>query len=221
MAGSIGPVADVPVVDVVVPVKHLDRAKSRLRGASPRHRDLVLAVVRDTVTAALAAAGVRAVLVVCEDQRVVDGLAGTGAECVDERGLPGLNAALRHGARLLRSRDAGSAIAALQADLPALVPAELDGALAEAAGRRAYVPDHVGTGTVLLVSAPGGPLAPRFGPGSAAAHAGSAVAVGTGLASLRQDVDTPADLADAALLGLGPHTRDLLLSREFTTPFDA
>ena len=180
------------VTDVVIPVKHLDRAKSRLRGAHPDHRALVLA-----------APGVRAVLVVCEDERVVAGLAGTGAECRDERGLPGLNAALRFGARVLRSRDPGSAVAALQADLPALAPADLGAALSEAAGRRAYVPDHTWTGTVLLGGAPGQRLDPRFGPGSAGRHAASAVAVGTGLASLRRDVDTATDLAAAADLGLG------------------
>ncbi|MFC7616995.1 2-phospho-L-lactate guanylyltransferase [Actinokineospora soli] len=166
----------------MIPVKHLDRAKSRLRGAHPDHRALVLAVVRDTVAAAVAAPGVRTVLVVCEDERVVTGLAGTGAECVDERGLPGLNATLRFGAGVLRARDRATAVAALQADLPALTPAALGAAITEAAGRRAYVPDHEGTGTVLLLSAPGGPLAPRFGPGSAGRHAESAVAVGLDLA---------------------------------------
>ena len=197
------------MVDVVIPVKHLDRAKTRLRGAHADHRALVLAVVRDTVTAAVAAPGVRSVLVVCEDERVVAGLAGTGAECVDERGLPGLNAALRYGARVLRDRDRGCVVAALQADLPALTPAGLGAAISEAAGRRAYVPDHDGTGTVLLLSAPGEPLAPRFGAGSAGRHAESAVAVGLGIAGLRRDVDTPADLAEARLIGLGPNTAAL------------
>lgn len=197
------------VIDVVIPVKHLDRAKSRLRGAHPDHRALVLAVVRDTVTAAVAAPGVRSVLVVCEDERVVAGLGGTGADCVDERGLPGLNAALRFGARVLRGRDPGAAVAALQADLPALVPADLGAAIAEAGGRRAYVPDHSGRGTVLLISAPGGRLDPRFGQDSAARHAESAVAVGWGLASLRHDVDTPGDLVEAARLGLGGRTAAL------------
>ncbi|GGS51992.1 MULTISPECIES: 2-phospho-L-lactate guanylyltransferase [Actinokineospora] len=197
------------MVDIVIPVKHLDRAKSRLRGAHPDHRALVLAVVRDTVTAAVAASAVRTVLVVCEDERVVEGLAGTGAECVDERGLPGLNATLRFGARLLRERDPDSVVAALQADLPALRPGDLDAAIAEAAGRRAFVPDHEGTGTVLLLSAPGGPLMPRFGVGSAARHAETAVAVGVHLAALRHDVDTPADLAAAAALGVGRHTAAL------------
>ncbi|MDQ3404730.1 MAG: 2-phospho-L-lactate guanylyltransferase, partial [Actinomycetota bacterium] len=96
-------------VDLVVPVKALDRAKSRLRGAVPggvaEHRELVLAVVLDTVEAALTASGVRRLLVVCEDRRVADALRGSGAECVDERGLAGLNAALRFGADTLRAGD--------------------------------------------------------------------------------------------------------------------
>lgn len=214
------------VVDLVVPVKHLDRAKSRLRGAvaggAARHRELVMAVVVDTVAAALAAPGVRSLLVVCEDERVVEGLRGTGAECLDRPGLPGLNAALRFGARVLRARDPGSTVGALQADLPALRPAELGRALVAAGGRGAFVPDHEGTGTTLLLSAPGAELDPRFGPGSAAAHGASAAAVGADLPSLRRDVDTPRDLASARALGLGPRTERVLAGNaEFTVLFDA
>ncbi|SDC63148.1 2-phospho-L-lactate guanylyltransferase [Actinokineospora iranica] len=197
-------------MDLVVPVKHLDRAKSRLRGAvggGPAcHRDLVLAVVLDTVAAALAAPGVRRLLVVCEDERVAGALAPTAAECVDERGLAGLNAALRFGAATLRARDPRSVVGALQADLPALTPAALAAAVAEADGRRAFVADRPGTGTTLLLSAPGGPLAPRFGLGSANAHAHSAIRVGDDLPRLRCDVDTPEDLAHARSLGVGANT---------------
>ena len=61
-------------VDLIVPVKRLDRAKSRLRGAlserTDEHVALVLALLLDTVTAATQAPGVRRVLVVCEDARV-------------------------------------------------------------------------------------------------------------------------------------------------------
>ncbi|WP_245614475.1 2-phospho-L-lactate guanylyltransferase [Actinokineospora inagensis] len=203
----------IDLVDLVVPVKNLDRAKSRLRGAVPggqaAHRELVLAVVLDTVCAALAADGVRRLLVVCEDARVVAALAGTGAECVDERGLPGLNAALDFGAALLRAADPRVVVGAMQADLPALAPDQVTAALAEADGRRAFVADRPGTGTTLLLGAPGGPLDPRFGPGSAAAHAESAVRVGDRLDRLRCDVDTPGDLGVAAGLGLGPRTTRL------------
>lgn len=194
-------------MDLVVPIKNLDRAKSRLRGAVPdeRHADLVLALLMDTVTAAASTPGVRRVLVVCEDKRVPDALAGTGVECVDERGLPGLNAALTFGAEYLRAP--GGTVGALQADLPALGPADLAGAIEEAAGRRAYCADRPGTGTTLLLAAPGEPLTPRFGPGSADAHAATgAVRVGAGLPALRCDVDTADDMAVAAGLGLGKFT---------------
>ncbi|MFL6123958.1 2-phospho-L-lactate guanylyltransferase [Actinophytocola sp.] len=202
-------------VDLVVPIKNLDRAKSRLRGAAPdaQHADLVLALLLDTVTAAARAGGVRRVLVVCEDKRVLDALAGTGVECVDERGLPGLNAALTFGAEYLHTPT--GTVGALQADLPALRPAELSEAIAEADGRRAYCADRPGTGTTLLLAAPGEPLDPRFGPGSADAHAASgAVRVGTALPALRCDVDTEDDLAVAAGLGLGKFTLPFASQRE-------
>ncbi|WP_424923957.1 2-phospho-L-lactate guanylyltransferase [Actinophytocola oryzae] len=194
-------------VDLVVPIKNLDRAKSRLRGAVPveQHADLVLALLLDTVTAALTSAGVRRVLVICEDKRVPDALAGTGVECLVERGLPGLNAALSFGAEHLRTP--GGTVGALQADLPALRPADLAGAIAEADGRRAFSADRPGTGTTLLLAHPGEALTPRFGPGSAQAHeATGARQVGAGLASLRCDVDTEDDLAVAEGLGLGKFT---------------
>jgi 2-phospho-L-lactate guanylyltransferase len=64
---------------------------------------------------------------------------------------------------------------------------------------------------VLLAAAVGGRLAPRFGPGSAAAHGHSgARRVEGDWPSLRHDVDTPADLAFAVSLGAGAHTTALL-----------
>ncbi|WP_414635513.1 2-phospho-L-lactate guanylyltransferase [Actinophytocola sp.] len=198
-------------MDLIVPVKRLDRAKSRLRGVLPGHVELVLALLADTVTAAGSTPGVRRVLVVCEDERVPPALRGTAAECVDERGLPGLNAALRFGADRLRAADPGGVVGALQADLPALRPADLAAALAEAAGRRMFCADRAGTGSTLLLSAPGGPLDPRFGAGSAAAHAESgALPVTAPVPSLRADVDTPDDLAMATDLGLGRRTSTLV-----------
>jgi 2-phospho-L-lactate guanylyltransferase len=209
-------------VDLVVPIKMLERAKTRLRGVVPAHEhaDLVLALLLDTVTAALAADAVRRVLVICEDERIPVALAGTGVECVDERGLPGLNAALAYGAELLR--EPSRVVGALQADLPALRPADLTAAVDEAAGRRAHCADRQNTGTTLLLTAPGEPLNPRFGPGSSAAHtATGAVRVGVSRASLRCDVDTEVDLVMAADLGLG--SRSSLLfdgTGKFTPPFD-
>ena len=109
-------------------------------------------------------------------------------------------------------------MAALVGDLPALRPAELDAALTAAAAHpAAFVADHLGTGTTLLTAGPATTLAPHFGPGSAAAHARGAVALSAG-PGLRTDVDTAADLARAAELGVGMRTArevpHLLLTRK-------
>ncbi|MEV4318356.1 2-phospho-L-lactate guanylyltransferase [Actinocrispum sp. NPDC049592] len=199
--------------DLVVPVKALADAKSRLRGAvaPDDHARLVLAVLLDTVTAAANADGVRRVLVVSSDPQVAATLAANGFESVPEGPVPGLNAAYRRGAAVLREADPAGRIGALQADLPALRADELAAALKSADGRRAFVADRQTTGTTLLLSTPGGPLDPRFGKGSALAHALSgAAALTDSWPSLRCDVDTPQDLRFARDLGLGLRTSALL-----------
>lgn len=204
-------------VDLVVPMKPPRAGKSRLRGAfdCPRddagHAELVLALASDTLAAAIAAPGVRRVLVVAADPGALASLRGLGVEITAEAGPSGLNAALRHGEALLRRDDPAAVVGALQADLPALRAGELGQALAEADGRRAFSADRHGSGTTLLLSAPGGELAPRFGTGSALAHAESgAVALAVAAPSLRSDVDTPEDLAHAGALGLGHFTAALV-----------
>ncbi|GAA3433104.1 2-phospho-L-lactate guanylyltransferase [Kutzneria kofuensis] len=196
-------------LDLVVPVKRLDRAKSRLVGAADggigdraAHADLVVALALDTITAAANADGVGDVVVVTSDAMLTAVLRTEGIRCVPEA-EPGLNEAYRHGASLL-----GRHVGALQADLPALRSADLSAAVATADGRRAFVADRQGTGTTLLIGAPGEPLDPRFGVGSAEAHrASGAIELTEDWPSLRCDVDTEADLAIAAGLGLGPRTR--------------
>ncbi|MEJ8278304.1 2-phospho-L-lactate guanylyltransferase [Pseudonocardia spirodelae] len=206
-------------VDLVVPVKPLPRAKTRLRGAADggvgeqaAHQHLALALARDTVAAALAAPSVRRVLVISSDPAVALEVGVLGADVATDPGRR-LNGALRHGAALLRARDPGAALGALQADLPALRPAELDDAVAAAAAlfdggaTRAFQPDAPGDGTTLLLAAPGHDLDPHFGRGSAARHAASgAVALPGGRPGLRRDVDTAADLAEAVALGVGEWT---------------
>jgi 2-phospho-L-lactate/phosphoenolpyruvate guanylyltransferase len=199
--------------DLVVPVKALPDAKSRLRGAvrPGEHTRLVLAVLLDTVTAAAESDGVRRVLVVSSDPTVASVLAAEGFECVPEGPSRGLNEALRHGAAILREADPTGQIGALQADLPALRPNELAAAIKTADGRRAFCADRQTTGTTLLLSAPGAPLDPRFGVGSARAHAASGAMVLTdSWPSLRCDVDTVEDLAVARDLGLGKRSSALL-----------
>jgi 2-phospho-L-lactate/phosphoenolpyruvate guanylyltransferase len=210
--GLSGRMVDVQT-DLVVPVKALPAAKSRLRGAvhPDDHARLVLAVLLDTVTAAAHADGVRRVLVVSSDPTVANVMAAEGFECVPEGPVQGLNAAFRHGAELLAASDPSAQIGALQADLPALRPSDLAAAVKTADGRRAFCADRQKTGTTLLLAAPGTPLNPQFGVGSAHAHALSGAIPLTGSRpSLRCDVDTADDLSVARELGLGVHTSALL-----------
>jgi 2-phospho-L-lactate/phosphoenolpyruvate guanylyltransferase len=202
-------------VDLLVPVKPLIRAKTRLRGTvewagSPDgHARLVLALARDTLAAATRVAEVRRVVAICSDEVVCAALAGDGVQTIPDEPAAGLNPALRYGAAVLRAADPTTTVVVLQADLPALRPAELDRAIRAglAAGGRAFCADRTGTGTTLLLAPPGQLLDPAFGPGSAAAHrANGAWQLAGDWPGLRCDVDTAADLAVAQELGLGRFT---------------
>jgi 2-phospho-L-lactate guanylyltransferase len=64
---------------------------------------------------------------------------------------------------------------------------------------------------VLLAAPAGVALEPRFGPGSAAAHAASGARPLSGdWPGLRHDVDTAPDLDTVLALGPGPYTGSLL-----------
>lgn len=195
---------------LVVPVKLLAQAKSRLIGlAGPRRAQLALAMAADTVQAALAAPPVAAVIVVTDDQAVGAELGRLGAVVIADGPAAGLNPALKFGAEYSDSRWPGRGRAAMAGDLPALRPGELAAALMAAAeAGEAFVPDAAGTGTTLYAAGPGVPFRPGFGPGSRDRHlaAGAAELDLPQLRGLRQDVDTPDDLQAAAVLGLGPAT---------------
>jgi 2-phospho-L-lactate/phosphoenolpyruvate guanylyltransferase len=199
---------------LVIPVKVLAQAKSRLTGLPRReHAELVLAMVADTVAAAVAAPQVGAVVVVTDDPAVRDEVAGIGALALPDEPAAGLNDALAFGARQARARWPERGVAALAADLPALRPAELGLALsAAAAAGRAFVPDADGTGTTLYAAVPGTSFEPLFGEGSRARHraAGLAELGLAGLQGLRRDVDTAAELLLAAHIGVGPRTAAVL-----------
>ncbi len=193
---------------LVVPVKRLALAKTRLRPYDDGVRlALALAMAEDVVVAARAAAGVVRVLAVCSDPDVEKALVRLGADVVADEPEDGLDAALRHGARVLRADDPRLSVAALAADLPALLSADLAAALQQVpADRCGVVADAPGTGTSLLAAPTGLDLAPAYGPGSFARHvAGGAVPL-TASTGLRRDVDTPEDLAAALRLGVGPRT---------------
>jgi 2-phospho-L-lactate/phosphoenolpyruvate guanylyltransferase len=200
---------------VVIPVKVLARAKSRLGIlAGARRPELALAMAADTVSVVLDCPEVAQVIVVTSDEAVRSVLSPFGVTVVGDE-PEGLNAALVHGASVALRRWPGTGIAALSADLPALRPAELERALRAAAalpggasGQAAFVADEQGVGTTLYAAREGVEFRPAFGGESRRRHAAAGVCelLLDGIPGLRRDVDTPADLRTAVALGTGPRT---------------
>ena len=187
---------------IVVPVKDTARGKSRITAAPAVRARLARSLAADTIEAAVAAAGVRAVLAVVDTatDTALATAAGAGALPVPTDG-PGLAAAVEAG---LTAAPEGAPVAVLLGDLPAARPSDIAEVLAAVRpGEAVFVADAAGTGTTL-VAARDRRLRPLFGPGSAQAHrrAGFRDLAATDEipAGLRHDVDTAADLAVVAAL---------------------
>ncbi|WP_155057668.1 2-phospho-L-lactate guanylyltransferase [Streptomyces blattellae] len=196
---------------LVIPLKPLAHAKSRLSdtAADGLRPGLALAFAQDTVAAALACPAVRDVAVVTGDALAGRELAALGAHIVADEPAGGLNAALTHAEAVVRAAHPRTALAALNADLPALRPPELARVLDAAAEfPRAFLPDAAAIGTTLLAATPGRELHPEFGTDSRTRHraSGAVELTVTAVDSVRQDVDTGDDLRAALALGVGPRT---------------
>ncbi|MGB5953688.1 MAG: 2-phospho-L-lactate guanylyltransferase [Ornithinimicrobium sp.] len=193
---------------VIVPVKEQAVAKSRLTApAGVSKSALAHAMARDTVQAATAAVAQGAVAVVTCDVAMTAWATHQGIATIADPGQ-GLNAAVNAAQSVLST----GPMAVLLGDLPALRPEQLRSALIECSRHPlAFVPDHSGTGTVLLASTRPG-LVPCFGENSAWRHeqATGAVRLALPVDGLRQDVDDATDLAAAVALGVGAHTRRVL-----------
>lgn len=199
---------------VVVPFKGGPAAKSRLGLDTAQHaglppaprRQLALAFLRDTVMAVAALKDVRRIIVVSSDQAATTAL--PGVMVVADPGN-GLNAAISFGIECARSRDAGSPVAVLTGDLPCLRKGDLEAALELArAVPLGVVPDCQGTGSTLVTALPGMRVVPRFGVGSFQAHrhGGHVILPVAADSTVRQDVDTVADLDRALQRGAGIST---------------
>ena len=198
----------------IVPVRSFSGAKSRLGEPldAEERAELVLALLRRTVAAALSARSLHGVVVVSQDADLLAQARGMGAASLLQES-DGLNEGLKE-ARQSAGADA-TALLVLPADLPAVSAAEID-RLVEAAAETAsrtpdrpvvvLVPDRHGTGTNALFVMPPEAIEFRFGERSRAAHAAEAASAGATYLELDGplsfDLDTPEDLLEADRIGL-------------------
>ncbi|HEY5455111.1 MAG TPA: 2-phospho-L-lactate guanylyltransferase [Acidothermaceae bacterium] len=196
---------------VVIPAKPLATAKSRLADAAGNRRpELALAMLLDTIEAALRAAQVVAVLVVTDDDLIRAATSQLGAVVVPDVPGEGLNAAFRYGIEVAAMQYPGVGVALLAGDLPALRTSELEAALAVAAASPGMVAvaDRENLGTTMLASRSAERLRPAFGVGSFARHSalGAVALENAELKGLTSDVDDTAGLDAALRLGVGKRT---------------
>jgi 2-phospho-L-lactate guanylyltransferase len=187
---------------VIIPVKPLSRAKSRLAGAlTPEQRQHlaesmfrhVLQVVRDVPS-------VMGTLVVSRDTKALAIAREYHARTVQESGQPELNAALTRATQAVMSWH-GDAVLVLPADLPLITPDDVR-KLVELSVKTPSVviaTDQHRDGTNALLVRPPGLIAYAFGVGSFAQHIKLAEAAGATVTEFKSDrlaldIDVPADL---------------------------
>ena len=190
--------------DVLIPLKRLDAAKTRLAPALTNdERGRLMAGMLAGVARAAVRTGAGRVALASSDPLAPDLARRLGVECVSDGGLP-WNEGLVH-ARSLLARPA-DAVLYLAGDLPLIEAADVAALVEAGAERTAVIGRAHDGGTNALWVCPAGAFAPAFGAaGSAAVHTRRARAPGLAVVmldrpGLARAVDTPADLAAARRL---------------------
>ena len=196
----------------VLPVKRFAAAKQRLAAGldGERRRELVAAMLEDTLAAIGKARSIERTILVSGDPGAQEIAAGTGCELLPDPSDEGhIEAALAGIARA--EADGAECVVLLPGDCPLLDPRELDHLLTGLpASYVAIVPDRHGSGTNALVLAPPAAIRPAFGEGSCERHISAARDAGVPfgveqLPSLALDLDTPGDvIALTRALAEGP-----------------
>jgi 2-phospho-L-lactate guanylyltransferase len=200
-------------VGLIIAVKRLTVAKTRLAPvfSAPTRERVVLAMLLDTLAAAVKVTSLRGITVVTPDEVAAEAARQLGAEILvdptpDGHPDPLNNAIAAAETAISTSPDPPPNIAVLQGDLPALQPQELTQAIS-------FVSDRQGSGTVALFAF-GSKLEPAFGSDSAQRHSRSgAVELRGPWPGMRCDIDTPEDLQVARRLGVGAATTQAVTRR--------
>lgn len=186
----------------IVPVKPLNRGKSRLSGILSRGERLELnrTLLTHTLDTIQTIPNIEQVLVISRDPEALALAREHGARTVQEKKTSHLNDALIR-ATFVASKYATAGVLVLPADLPLLTPEDIQAMMARAVDPPVVViaPDRHRQGTNALLISPAGLIEYSFGPGSFERHCEQAEEEGARLeicelSSLALDIDYPEDL---------------------------
>ena len=187
----------------IVPVKPLQRAKSRLSKVLSRSERATLGrkLLKHTLEVLAQVPAVERTLVVSRDSEALALARDYDAKTVTERGSPPLNKALVR-ASLVAQGYGVTAVLVLPADLPFLTKEDVEKLIASSGSPPEVVlaPDRRGKGTNAILSSPPGLIEYEFGPESFSEHVHRAKKAGArvvicDLPSLGLDLDNPDDFA--------------------------
>jgi 2-phospho-L-lactate guanylyltransferase len=203
---------------LAVPVKSLERAKSRLSPIlSPVERAaLSLVMFEDVLDACLAQAGWET-LVISHDEAVLEVGVRRGARPIVEKGRSLLDAVRQLEGYAARGSHPSNQLAVVLADLPLLTDQALRTALAAGPSTGVVAaPAASDGGTNLLLRRPPSIIAPRFGRASFAKHRWAARRARVpfeevSLPELAFDLDRPDDLNRVVAEGMATRTRSACL----------
>jgi len=187
---------------VIIPVKPLSRAKSRLSDVldNDARARLTEYMFRRVLVAVKGASQIAGTLVISRDTRALAIARELGAHTVQESGHPELNTALTRATQVVLGWR-GSAVMVLPADLP-LITSEDVGAIADLGmfdNTVVIAPDAVQDGTNALFTRPAGLIEYMYGIGSFKRHIALSEAAGARVKVYESDrvaldIDMPSDL---------------------------
>ncbi len=189
---------------VIIPVKPLKLAKSRLSGVlQPAQRErFAESMLRHVLRVVQAAPEVTGTLVISRDTRALAIAREYGARTVQESGAPELNAALLRATKIIESWRA-DAILILPADLPLISTADVTGIIRMGVDYPSVVlaTDRNKDGTNALLVRPPGLISYAYGTGSFRKHGVLARDAGAQVSvyesdNLLHDIDLPEDIAN-------------------------
>lgn len=187
---------------VIVPVKPLKRAKSRLAevlAPETRYR-FAETMLRHVLTVTVQVPQVTGTLVISRDTKALSIARELGAKTIQESSSSDLNPALNRATEVIRAWG-GNATLILPADLPFLKVTDLS-AIAEMGLMNMSVvlaPDHQYDGTNAMLTRPTGLIGYQYGDGSFDLHRLAAEQIGATVKiyeseTLNLDIDVPSDL---------------------------